>query len=465
MKLSNTATFAQVAEPIKQQKPNANITATVQINETSSINDYFSATEVPKNGPAFSTFNGRNIPTSYSSDHFVGMKKYGVFSSPIDLNKPYVEQTYTYGEFTNPDDINAFLDQVDRLDGELQTKFQHLKPTSELLDLVQKMSDEQLATFTEFMIASSRHYIGIDNKNISEQLISSLSKLSDDALSSTIGTMDKLLQQGNDYTKPVSPVGENKNGHEIVEMISKPNNVNWFKSNYGSNVAKYELVIDYANLLIDKNLSEEQLIQVNDHLSQSDLEQSSSIIDMMSLLKTHQNDDVLAMISEVDKDSELNLLSYLAQQTNYQANKQYYQMGNGQFVAQQDNISSDSNRRELYDTILNTYDTIGMGWINDTLEQFSGTPAQIQNELWQTLLDDKESRPEQFIRSDSVEMWAQNNISQIEREFHIKQMNKIYAYNSERLVPDLIDQLTFYSSGNIRNTVDSEEPQSAKNQT
>ena len=310
------------------------------------------------------------------------------------------------------------------------------------------------------MVASSRHYIGMDNKNISEQLISSLSKQSADEFSSTIETMSTLLQQGNDYTKPVSPVGENKNGHEIVEMISKPDNVNWFKSNYGSNVAKYELVIDYANLLIDKNLSEEQLIQVNDHLSQSNLEQSSSIIDMMSLLKAHQNDDVLAMISEVDKDSELNLLSYLAQQTNYQANKQYYQMGNGKFVAQQDNISSDSNRRELYDTILNAYDTIGMGWINDTLEQFTGTPAQIQNELWQTLLDDKESRPEQFINSDSVATWAKNNISQIEGVFHIEQMNKIFAYNSERLVPDLIDKLTFYSSGNIYSKTNTEKLQS-----
>ncbi|WP_394193954.1 hypothetical protein [Pseudoalteromonas atlantica] len=460
MKLSSTTNFAQVADLIKHHRPNPNPTTTVKVNKTDSINNYIIAEEGPENALAFNSFKGRNIPTTYSSGSIVGMKKYGIASSPLDINKPFAEQTYKYGEFTKTDDINAFLDQVDRLDGELQTMFQHLKPTPELFDLVQKMSDEELVKFTEFMVASSRHYIGMDNKNISEQLISSLSKQSADEFSSTLETMSTLLQQGNDYTKPVSPVGENKNGHEIVEMISKPDNVNWFKSNYGSNVAKYELVIDYANLLIDKNLSEEQLIQVNDHLSQSNLEQSSSIIDMMSLLKAHQNDDVLAMISEVDKDSELNLLSYLAQQTNYQANKQYYQMGNGKFVAQQDNISSDSNRRELYDTILNAYDTIGMGWINDTLDQFTGTPAQVQNELWQTLLDDKESRPEQFINSDSVATWAKNNISQIEGVFHIEQMNKIFAYNSERLVPDLIDKLTFYSSGNIYSKTNTEKLQS-----
>ena len=179
---------------------------------------------------------------------------------------------------------------------------------------------------------------------------------------------------------------------------------------------------------------------------------------MMNIVKTHRNNDVLAMLNEVDKVSEANLLHYLAQQTNYQANKKYYQMDNGMFIAQQDNISSDSNRRELYNTILNAYNDIGMGWINDTLEQFTGTPAQIQNELWQTLLDHKEKLPEQFTRSDSVEAWAINNIARIEGAFHVKQMNKIYDYNSERLVPDLIGQLTFYSSGNIGSSADSKEP-------
>ena len=447
MKLSNAAGFSQLTDQIKQHRPNTPPTATVKVNEADSISNYIIAKKGPESELLLNSFKGRNTATTYSPHHIVGMKKYGIASSPLDINKPFVEQTYRYGEFTNPDDINAFLDQVERLDGELQTMFQHLKPTSELLDLIKKMSDEELAIFTEFMVASSRHYIGMDNKNISEQLISSMSQLSADELSSTLETMSTLVQQGNDYTKPISPVGENKHGHEIVEMISKPDNVNWFKSNYGSNLAKYELVIDYANLLMNKNLSEDQLIQLNSHLSQSNLEQSSSIIDMVSLLKTHQTDEVLAMVSEVDKDSELNLLSYLAQQTNYQANKQYYQMDNGKFVAQQDNISSDSNRRELYNTILNAYDTIGMGWINDTLEQFTGAPTQIQSELWQTLLNDKESMPEQFNHSNSVQVWAQNNISQIEGQFHIKQMNKIFEYNSQRLVPDLIDKLTFFSNG------------------
>jgi len=270
--------------------------------------------------------------------------------------------------------------------------------------------------------------------------------------------MGELVQQGNDYIKPMSPIGEDEQGNERLVMISMAENINWFKSNYKANSAKYVLANDYTNLLIEKNLSEDQLMQLNDHLSDSTLTQSSGIIDMISLVKNHQTDDVLAMFNEVDKDSEANLLHYLAQQTNYQANKQYYQMDNGRFIAQQDNISSDSNRRELYSNILNAYNDIGMGWINDTLEQFTGTPAQIQNELWQTLLDHKEKLPEQFTRSDSVEAWAINNIARIEGAFHVKQMNKIYDYNSERLVPNLIAKLSFFSSGNIHSSADSKEP-------
>ncbi|MBB1335023.1 MULTISPECIES: hypothetical protein [Pseudoalteromonas] len=427
--------------------------------------DHFSTLEDAASTPLYDPFKGRKLNQDYTPSSYIGMNRYRVTSSTtINIGEPIKEPTYRYGDFTDPDDINAFLDQVDRLEGEHKFMFQHLKPTQELLDLVQKMSDEELAVFSQFVVTTSSYHFGTENNNNSAQLISSLSKLSDDALSSTLATMDKLLQQGNDYKKPVSPLGENEHGNERVEMISMPEAINWFKSNYKANSAKYELANDYTNLLIEKNLSEDQLMQLNDHLSDSTLTQSSGIIDMMSLVKNHQTDDVLAMLNEVDKDQEPNLFSYLAQQTNYQANKQYYQMDNGKFVAQQDNISSDSNRRELYNNILNAYNDIGMGWINDALEQFTGSPAQIQNELWQTLLDDKEKMPEQFTRSDSVEAWAINNIARIEGAFHVTQMNKIYDYNSERLVPELIGDLTFYSSGNIRSSVDSEEPQSAENQ-
>lgn len=462
MKLTNFNQIQQIA----LQKVSANRaaefkTATTLIEPQGNLSKLESAASTPLHDP----FKGRRFNLDYTPSSYLGMKNHNIVSSnTINMGEPITQPSYRYGDFTDHDDINAFLDQVDRLDGELKNMFQHLRPTPELLELVQKMSDEELTAFTQFAVKTSSHLFGIENRNISEQLILSLSKLSDDALSSTIATMGELLQQGNEYKKPVSPIGENENGNETLVMISMPENINWFKSNYSANTAKYELADNYADLLIEKTFSEGQLIQLNDHLSESTLEQSSSIIDMMSLLKTHQNDDVLTMLNDVDKDSEPNLLDYLAQQTNYQANKQYYQMDNGKFVAQQDNISSDSNRRELYNNILNAYNDIGMGWINDALEQFTGTPAQIQNELWQTLIDDKEKLPEQFTRSDSVEAWALKNIARIENVFHVAQMNKIYDYNSERLIPDLIGDLTFFSSGNVRSSVDSEEPQSAENQ-
>ena len=60
-------------------------------------------------------------------------------------------------------DINAFLDQVDRLEGEHKFMFQHLKPTQELLDLVQKMSDEELAVFSQFVVTTSSYHFGTEN--------------------------------------------------------------------------------------------------------------------------------------------------------------------------------------------------------------------------------------------------------------------------------------------------------------
>ena len=455
MKLTNFNQTQQIAMQTMSVNQGTEFKAATALIEPQ---DNLPALESTASTPLHDPFKGRRFNLNYTPSSYVGMKRYSVVSSTIiNMGESIAQPSYRYGDFTDNDNINAFLDQVDRLDGELKNMFQHLRPTAELLELVQKMSDEELAAFTQFAVKSSSHVFGIENKNISEQLISSLSKLSGDALSSTLATMGELVQQGNDYIKPMSPIGEDKQGNERLVMTSMAENINWFKANYKANTAKYELTKNYANLLIEKNLSEDQLMQLNDHLSARTLEQSNSIIDMMNLVKTHQNDDVLAMLNEVDKDSEANLLHYLAQQTNYQANKQYYQMDNGRFVAQQDNISSDSSRRELYNTILNAYNDIGMGWINDTLEQFTGTPAQIQNELWQTLLDDKEKMPEQFTRSDSVEAWAINNIARIEGAFHVKQMNKIYDYNSERLVPDLIGQLTFYSSGNIGSSAASDD--------
>ena len=126
MKLSNTVGFSQLTDQIKQHRPNTPHTATVKVNEADSISNYIIAKKGPESELLLNSFKGRNTATTYSPHHIVGMKKYGIASSPLDINKPFVEQTYRYGEFTNPDDINAFLDQVERLDGELQTMFQHL---------------------------------------------------------------------------------------------------------------------------------------------------------------------------------------------------------------------------------------------------------------------------------------------------------------------------------------------------
>jgi len=421
--------------------------AAIEVFTSSPVNKELNTIE---NAPVIAVddpFKGRKLNHD-DLPHYFGMGLYGLSSSAIEMNKPFTERTYRYGEFTDPDDINAFLDQLDRLDGEHRRMFQHIKPTQELLDLAQKMSDEELSLFAEFAVTTSSLRFGMQNKDISEQLISSLSKLSDEALSSTVNTMAAILKQGDDYKKPTSPIGDDINGNELLVMQSSDENIDWFKSSYKANNTKTDLAISYANLLMNKNQSDEQLTQLNSHLADTNLQQSSGIMDMMSLIKTHQNDEMLAMLSEVDKDNQNDVFTYLAQQTNYQANKQYYQIGNGKHVAQQDNISDPSSRRILYDNILEAYNDIGLGWINDTLDEIKESPAQIQNQIWEKLLADKEKSPDQFIHSDSVQKWVTTNVPSMQMNFHTQQINKIYDYNSERLVPDLLGRLTFFSSGN-----------------
>ena len=81
------------------------------------------------------------------------------------------------------------------------------------------------------------------------------------------------------------------------------------------------------------------------------------------------------------------------------------------------------------------------------LDEVEGTPAQIQKEIWQQLLEDKEATPDNFIKSDSLETWATNNLASIELQFHDKQTMKIHEFNSELFLPETLSNLTFYASG------------------
>ncbi|WP_404340508.1 hypothetical protein [Pseudoalteromonas mariniglutinosa] len=409
--------------------------------------------------PYYDPFKGRYIDTSHATP-YLGMDHFAVFGS-LDMSKPDQGVVYQYGELTEHDDINAFLDQVERLEGEHRTMFEHLKPTQDLLNLAQRMSDEELAQFAEFMVTTSSIRFGLNNRDISEQLIASLSKHADDVLSSSISTMAALLKQGDDYKKPTSPTGEDEHGNELLILQSTQEHVDWFASHYKAKSAKSELANNYASLLMNKTLSDNQLIELNTHLSTTNLEQSNGIIDMMSLIKTHQNDDVLAMLNEVDKNNDTDVFTYLAQQRNYQAHKQYYQLDNGRYVAQQDNISTPSDRRHLYDNILTAYNTAGLGWINDALDELKDSPAQIQNTVWDTLLADKETMPEQFTSTDSLQIWVANNLKDLEMQFHTQQISKIHDYNEAGLVPDELGRLTFVASGNTAQKTHYHQPATA----
>lgn len=393
-------------------------------------------------------FKGRNASLQQYS-RFVGMRHYRIQSSAIEMGNPNKERTYQYGDLTETDDINAFLDQLERLSGDQKLMFEHVKPTKELLELATKLTDEELGQLAEFMVEVSQ-YDFLQNKSskLAERLIPALNDLSADALSSSIGAMKSLLENGQSYKKNPPPVGLDDRGLENVLFTASEDGMD-FKAGYLAANADTELSKRYAELLITGKMSDEQTVQFNTHLSQSSFEQTRGMVDMASLIKTHQIDDMLAMFNDVDKDAEQDLFAYLGEQVNYQAHRQYYQTESGDYVAQQDDIASESDRRSLYKNVLKAYNEFGVGWINDALKEMEGSPAQIQKELWSKLLADKDEMPEQFSKSDALEQWAVNNVDNAESKFHFNQVMKIHEFNQTRYFPERLGTLTFYASGNL----------------
>ena len=408
-------------------------------------------------------FKGRHTSNLELPSYF-GMRHYKITSSAIDMRDPHKERTYQYGELTDVEDINAYLDQLERLEGEHKIMFEHLKPTKELLSLAEKMSDEELAQFAEFMVEiSGVEFFQTQKSTVPDELITALNAMSEDELSSSIEAMSSILSQGEGYQKTASPVGADKYGRENAVLFSYQDGME-LKAGYYGNNAGNKLAKNFAKLLTDNKLNSEQLIEMNHHISQSSFEQSRGIVDMAGLVSKHMLDDMLSMLDEADKDNAQNIFSYLGQQVNYQAHRQYYQTDKGDYVVQQDDIASESDRRNLYENILTAHNEFGLGWISDALDEVQDTPAQIQKEIWQQLLDDKEATPDNFIKSDSLETWADNNLASIELQFHAKQTMKIHEFNSELFLPEILSNLTFYASGNhkLANEADVKEgsPQS-----
>ncbi|MDK1287325.1 hypothetical protein [Pseudoalteromonas umbrosa] len=357
----------------------------------------------------------------------------------------YEENRFQYGELTEQSDIDAFLAQKDRLSSDGQIRFSFVKPTKELLNLSQRLNDDELEKLAEVLTSAPRYneYTNLISDH-SEDIVSTLSTLSDDVLSSSLDVMAHLVQQNkaHDRTPPFTP-----EGLLSEDGIESP----LLRVEYGpfEDLGLRELndysshLMQYVKLLDNNKMHDGQLLELNQHISQGDFVTNAGFVDMAITIKPFEQDSFFAMLQEVDKSNSENIFAMLGQQTDKWAHTQYFMTEDQEFVVHHDEDTNESERRDLHKSVLEAYENKGLSWMNEVIELTFDTPAATHGDMWKQLLHDVENHPDGFIHSDSIEVWAENNIDTIKQNFVQQQLQKIYAFNLDLSVPYQLGELKY----------------------
>ncbi|KZN49666.1 hypothetical protein N474_05280 [Pseudoalteromonas luteoviolacea CPMOR-2] len=361
------------------------------------------------------------------------------------LGTEHLNKSYQFGELTNEADIEDFLAQGDRFPPDQRHKFQHLKPTQELLELSKKLSDEDFAKFADIIVnmAEFNPKTGRFN-NISEDLIDKFNSMSEETLSSTLHTMSHILEQGqaHDFSPYSSPAGIlDAKGQEdaLLNRYDKDHHI--FSRSFG--MQERANLNRYANIILDNKLTDEQLLELNAHIDESDYETNVGIIDMAKTIKPYQQDSFFAMLSEVDKSNNQNVFTLVSKQLDWREHKHYLQTDSEEYVINHDALTSERERQDFYSNLLNAFDQVGLGWMNEVIEFTFDTPAKSQPAIWHELIKDLEETPEDFIRSDSIESWVNSNIDSLVHSFIEQQIKDMHKYNETLDMPFNLSGLNY----------------------
>ncbi|OCQ20010.1 hypothetical protein A7985_19160 [Pseudoalteromonas luteoviolacea] len=354
-------------------------------------------------------------------------------------------KSYRFGELTEEAEIDDFLAQVDRLPPEQRHKFQHLKPTQELLELTKKLSDEDLAKFADVIVATHSFdpKTGTFN-NISEDLITQFNSMSEEVLSSTINTMSHLFEQGqkHDFSPYPPPVGIlDGEGREDPLLARYDKDHSILAQSFG--LQKTANVHRYATLLLDNKLSDGQLLELNGHIAEGDFQTNVGIVDMAKSIKPYQQDSFFSMLSETDKSNQQNVFALISKQLDWREHKHYLQADTGEYAVNHDSLTSDRERQSLYANMLKAYDEVGLSWMNEAIEYTFDAPAKSQSAIWQALMTDLEEKPDDFIHSDSIERWVTNNLDTIVHGFIEQQIKDVRKFNQEQEFPHHLPGLSY----------------------
>ncbi|MBQ4848213.1 hypothetical protein [Pseudoalteromonas sp. MMG005] len=400
--------------------------------------------EVEKQHKNSVTTTQRDVAIIKNEAPVIGAKLYFSGYQPkvtIDLSAPDSERQYQYGELDNKQDIDAFLDQLDRLSPDQRDIMKQYKPSKTLLSILEKMDDETFSKFTQ-VLEQSFPPLRLFNNKKPEELFNALEGMSTEMLKDTVDTFMALSAQAQNGAAPTSLIPVDEDGREPILMhVPRAENGLDMRLTKGNN--SKNLTDTYTDMLARATFSEDDLLTINTHLKDSDFEKSRGIVDMASLVAHNDKRAFFDMLSEADETGPTNIFSYIGQQVNYEAHVNYYQSSKGQYVSLNDAMPDDSARKGFHKKLLNAYEDYGLSWMNDMVEQVHNKPAQIQSELWSKLMDDVEEKPHLFKKSDSIEQWAGANISDVEQRFHARQIDDIHTYSYDLEAPVVLGTLTW----------------------
>lgn len=385
-------------------------------------------------------FSYTESPVSYDRDfmrnfefRMLGMKSYGIHREHIGTDENGRIYKDTYGDFEGREKIDEFLAIFDRLNEEQQIKFAHIKPTESLLDVANRLTDEELGQLTDFIVQSlSVNSFGQRGEDYSEKLIDKLSSMSDDLLKDTVKTMSSLMEQAENkvFSDPALPAYLlDEDGRADMDLTVREADLFDQFNAYGD--MNNQLLNDYAKFIIDNKFSDGDLLDLNAHLAHSDFDTSRGMLDMATLVKANDRTTFIEMLNEVDTREPNNLFARLSKLSYENENTEYFRTDNREYVKFKGAPADDNEKSRLYNQLIKAYENQGLGWMNDVMEQSEGMPVRAELNMWLSILEDVEENPDAFKRSDSVETWMEGNLAGIVNDYYQGIKEKVFAHNEE----------------------------------
>ncbi|MDP4487355.1 hypothetical protein QDG88_05230 [Pseudoalteromonas piscicida] len=385
-------------------------------------------------------FSYTQSPVTYSKEFFlnldlsmIGLKRYGIHREHMGTEENGHIYKDTYGDFEGREKIDEFLAIFDRLDEEQKVKFAHFKPTEALLDVANRLTDEELGQLTDFIVESLTINL-LDQKkdDYSTKLINKLSNMSDEVLQDTVKTMSKLMEQADNkvFAEPNLPAYLlDKDGHADFDLNVR--DLGFFEDVNAYGDMNNQLLNDYAKFIIDNKFSDGDLLDLNAHLANSDFDTSRGMLDMATLVKANDRTTFIEMLNEVDTREPNNLFARLSKLSYENENTEYFRTDNREYVKYKGAPADDNEKSRLYNQLIKAYENQGLGWMNDVMEQSEGMPVRAELNMWLSILEDVEENPDAFKRSDSVESWMEGNLAGIVNDYYQGIKEKVFAHNEE----------------------------------